>query len=544
MSNNNVFKFQRPENEAVLNYEPGSKEKEELKKKLAEMRDEEIEIPLIIGGKEVKTDNMGEIKIPHDHENILGYYHKAGAEEVKMAVKAAMEAKKEWEAMPWQRRAAIFNKAASLLSGSWRAVLNASTMLCQSKNVFQAEIDAVCELIDFLRFNIHFMTEIYEEQPSSTPGVINKMDYRPLEGFVFAVPPFNFTSIAGNLPTAPAIMGNTVVWKPASTAVYSNFQFMKLLIEAGLPAGVINFIPGSGSDVGPVVTDSPDLAGIHFTGSVNVLNAMFKKVGENIDKYKTYPRIVGETGGKDFVFAHKSADVDVLATALIRGAFEYQGQKCSAASRTYIPDNIWEDVKAKLIKQAEELKIGGVEDFTNFVNAVIDQSAFDKISSYIDYAQEAEEAEIITGGDYDDAVGYFIEPTIIVTTDPHFKTIEEEIFGPVLTVYVYPEAKFEETLELCNATSPYGLTGSIFATDNKAVVTAQNILRHAAGNFYINDKPTGAVVGQQPFGGSRKSGTNDKAGSKWNLMRWISPRAIKENLNPPVDYSYPFMEGE
>ncbi len=541
---NNVFKFKRPVNEPIMSYRPGSKEKDELKKRLAELRSEEIEIPLIIGGKEVKTGDLVEMRMPHDHQHILGHYHKAGKKEVAMAIEAAMEAKNIWENMSWQRRAAIFQKAATLLAGPWRATINAATMLCQSKNAFQAEIDAACELIDFLNFNTHFMTEIYQEQPDSSPGIINKMDYRPLEGFIFAVPPFNFTSIGGNLPTAPAIMGNTVVWKPASTAVYSNYQFMKLLIEAGLPAGVINFIPGSGASVGPVILSSPDLAGIHFTGSVNVLDSMFKTVGENIGKYKTYPRIVGETGGKDFVFAHKSANIDVLVTALIRGAFEYQGQKCSAASRTYIPDNIWQEVKAKLIKQAEQLKIGGVENFTNFVNAVIDKSAFDKISSYIDYAREADDAEIITGGDYDDAVGYFIEPTIIVTTDPHFKTIQEEIFGPVLTVYVYPEDNFEETLTLCDETSPYGLTGSIFATDNQAVLKAQKVLTHAAGNFYINDKPTGAVVGQQPFGGSRKSGTNDKAGSKWNLMRWISPRAIKENLNPPVDYSYPFMDSE
>lgn len=539
---NNIFTLKRPENEPVLSYKPGSKERKELKEKMAELKEEVVEIPLIIGGKEVKTGDLGEIRIPHDHKHLLAKYHKAGEKEVKMAIEAAREAKYEWENTPWERRAAIFQKAAALLAGPHRALLNAATMLGQSKNVFQAEIDSACELVDFLRFNTYFMTEIYQDQPESTPEIIDQMEYRPLEGFVFAVPPFNFTSIGGNLPTAPAIMGNTVLWKPASTSVYSNYFFMKILMEAGLPGGVINFIPGSGSKVGPIVLESPDLAGIHFTGSVSVLNSMFKTVGANIDKYKTYPRIVGETGGKDFVFAHESFDIDELLTALVRGAFEYQGQKCSAASRAYIPSNRWEEVKERLIATTEELKMGEVEDFTNFMNAVIDENAFDSIVDYIEYARESDEAEILTGGNYDKSEGYFIEPTIVLTTNPKFKLMEEEIFGPVLTIYVYDEDKYEETLHLCNETSPYGLTGSIFAHDNNAVMLAQNILTHAAGNFYINDKPTGAVVGKQPFGGSRGSGTNDKAGSKWNLMRWVSPRAIKENLVPPKNYKYPFME--
>ena len=542
MSDNRIYDLKRPENEEVLDYEPGSKERKELKKELERLNNQVIEIPLIIGGKEIKTDNIGEIRAPHDHQKVLARYHKAGKDEIDKAIESALAAKEEWENTPWEKRVAIFQKAAELMSGPYRAKMNASTMLGQSKNVFQAEIDSACELIDFLRFNSYYLTEIYKEQPASTNSLINKMEYRPLEGFIFAVPPFNFTSIGGNLPTAPAITGNTVLWKPASTAVYSNYIFMEILREAGLPEGVINFIPGSGSKVGPRVISSPDLAGIHFTGSVSVLNNMYKTIGENIDKYKTYPRIVGETGGKDFIFAHKSADVDELVTALVRGAFEYQGQKCSAASRTYIPDNLWNEVKEKLVKQTESLEIGEPTDFTNFINAVIDDSAFADITSYIDYAREADNAEIIAGGDYDDSKGYFIDPTVVVTTDPKFKLMEEEIFGPVLTVYVYPEDKYEETLQLCDETSPFALTGSIFAHDLKAEKKAQEALTHAAGNFYINDKPTGAIVGQQPFGGARASGTNDKAGSKWNLMRWISPRAMSNNVNPPQDYKYPFME--
>ncbi len=542
MAKNQVFTLKRPENEPVLDYAPGSKEREELKQELEELENKEIEIPLIIDGKEITTGEMGEIRTPHNHQQILGRYHKAGKEEVKMAIETALEAKEEWENTPWQKRVVIYQRAAELLSGPYRAKLNAATMLGQSKNAFQAEIDSACELIDFLRFNSYYLSEIYQDQPASQESIINEMEYRPLEGFIFAVPPFNFTSIGGNLPTAPALTGNTVVWKPASTAVYSNYFFMKLLQEAGMPDGVINFIPGSGSKIGPMVLESPDLAGIHFTGSAEVLQSMWKTVGENVKKYRSYPRIVGETGGKDFVFAHKTADVDELVTALVRGAFEYQGQKCSAASRTYIPECLWDEVREKLVPQTEKLKMGEPTDFSNFINAVIDQTAFDDITDYIEYARDADEAEIICGGDYDDSKGYFIEPTIVVTEDPKFKLMKEEIFGPVLTVYIYSEDEYEETLHLCDETSPYGLTGSIFAHDIEAEKKAQNILDQAAGNFYINDKPTGAVVGQQPFGGARASGTNDKAGSKWNLMRWISPRAIKTNLTPPKDYRYPFME--
>ena len=544
MSANDIFSLKRPENEPILSYEPGSEEKIELKTKLKELENNPIEIPLIINGQEVKTGNIKEIRAPHNHDIVLGKYHMAGKEEIEQAVEASLKAKEKWGNTSWEKRASIFLKAASLLAGPNRAELNAATMLCQSKNVFQAEIDSACELIDFLRFNSYFMTEIYQNQPSSTDNILNRMEYRPLEGFVFAVPPFNFTSIGGNLPTAPALMGNTVVWKPASTAVYSNYFFMKILMRAGLPDGVINFIPGKGSEVGPEITKRKELAGIHFTGSVNTLNHMYKEVGENIDRYDTYPRIVGETGGKDFIFAHHSADRDELITALIRGAFEYQGQKCSAASRSYIPTELWDEIKDDLIKMTENLKMGTVDDFTNFINAVIDESAFVKISDYIDYAKEAKDAEVIAGGEYDKSKGYFIKPTIILTTDPQFKTMKEEIFGPVLTIYIYNKDEFKETLKLCDDTSPYGLTGSIFSKDREAVEIAEKGLKQAAGNFYINDKPTGAVVGQQPFGGARKSGTNDKAGSKWNLMRWVSPRSIKENLNPPKDYSYPFMKEE
>jgi len=544
LSANDIFSLKRPNNEPILSYEPGSQEKIELKTKLKELKNNPVEIPLIINGNEVKTGNTKEIRAPHNHDIVLGKYHMAGEKEVNEAIKASLAAKKEWENTSWEKRAAIFLKAASLLAGPKRAEINAATMLCQSKNVFQAEIDSACELIDFLRFNSYFMTEIYQNQPSSTEDILNRMEYRPLEGFIFAVPPFNFTSIGGNLPTAPALMGNTVLWKPASTAVYSNYFFMKLLMRAGLPAGVINFIPGKGSEVGPLVTKRKELAGIHFTGSVNTLNQMYKEVGTNVEKYNTYPRIVGETGGKDFIFAHHSADKDELITALVRGAFEYQGQKCSAASRSYIPNNLWPEIKDDLIKQTENLKMGPVDDFTNFINAVIDAPAFEKISGYIEYAKKAEDAEVIAGGEYDKSKGYYINPTIILTDNPKFKTMEEEIFGPVLTIYVYNKDEFEKTLQLCDQTSPYGLTGSIFAKDRKAVKIAEKFLKQAAGNFYINDKPTGAVVGQQPFGGARKSGTNDKAGSKWNLMRWVSPRSVKENLNPPTDFSYPFMKEE
>jgi 1-pyrroline-5-carboxylate dehydrogenase len=540
--NHGKFTLPDPSNEPVLAYRPGSPEKKELKAKLKELSSETIEIPLIIGGKEVHTGEVGQAVMPHDHQHILANYHKAGEKEIEMAIEASRDAWQTWSNMPWFERAAIFKRMAELLSGPWRATLNGATMLNQSKNVFQAEIDSACELIDFWNFNTKYMEEIYERQPYSPKGMWNRLEQRALEGFIFAVTPFNFTSIAGNLPTAPAIMGNTVLWKPASSAVFSAYYLMKLFKEAGLPNGVINFIPGSGSQIGPKVLSHPQLAGIHFTGSTGTFQHMWKSVGQNIKKYHSYPRIVGETGGKDFVFVHKSARADEVATALIRAAYEYQGQKCSAASRTYIPESLWPAIKSILLEEIDTIKMGDVTNFTNFMNAVIDQAAFNDIMSYIEYAKEADDAEILIGGEGDDSKGYFIEPTIILTTDPHFKTMEEEIFGPVLTVFVYKDENFEETLELCNNTSPYALTGSIFSRDRMALSKATGLLEHAAGNFYQNDKPTAAVVGQQPFGGGRASGTNDKAGSKLNLLRWVSPRTIKENFNPPTDYRYPFME--
>jgi 1-pyrroline-5-carboxylate dehydrogenase len=531
-----------PYNEPILSYKIGSREKKLIKEKIAEMKSNKIEIPLIIGGKEVKTGNMGKCIIPHEHSHLLGTYHKVGPKEVQMAIDAALEARKSWASMPWEERVAIFRRVAELLATKYRFILNAATMLNQSKTVFQAEIDSACELIDFFRFNTYFAMKIYERQPNSSPGIWNVLEHRPLEGFIFAVTPFNFTSIAGNLPTAPVIMGNVSLWKPASSAVYSAYYLMLLFKEAGVPDGVINFIPGSGASVGTPVLQSPDLAGIHFTGSTPTFHTMWKTVGNNIDKYKTYPRIVGETGGKDFIFVHSSADVDVVKVAIVRGAFEYQGQKCSAASRAYIPESIWTKLKDKLLITIKELKMGTVEDFTNFTNAIIDKNAFDSIVSYIEYAKKSSDAEIVIGGNYDDSVGYYIEPTVILTTDPKFKTMEEEIFGPVITIYIYKDNDYEKTLHICDETSPYALTGSIFANDRKYIVKAKEILTNAAGNFYVNDKPTGAVVGQQPFGGARASGTNDKAGDMINLLRWISPRTIKETFNPPIDYKYPFME--
>ncbi|MGA1861604.1 L-glutamate gamma-semialdehyde dehydrogenase [Deferribacter thermophilus] len=543
--NNSIVKIPYPENEPVYSYAPGTKERELLKNAINELRNQKIEIPLIIGGKEVRTGKLGKVVCPHDHNHVLAEYHMAGENEVKMAIEAALEAWKEWQKYRWEERAAIFLKAAELLAGKYRYILNAATMLSVSKNVFQAEIDSACELIDFWRFNTYFMQQIYTDQPPYSPKPTwNYVQHRPLEGFIFAVTPFNFTSIGGNLPTAPAIMGNVVVWKPASTAVYAPYFIMKLLKEAGLPDGVINFIPGSGSTVGNVVLRDPNLAGIHFTGSTEVFQNMWKIVGENIKNYKYYPRIVGETGGKDFVFAHNSANIKKLVTALVRGAYEYQGQKCSAASRAYIPKSIWKDVKEMMIEEIKSIKIGGPEDFSNFFNAVIDESAFESIKSYIDYAKNSNEAEILVGGGCDKSVGYFIEPTLVETTNPKFKLMEEEIFGPVLTVYVYDDDKYEETLELCNNTSPYGLTGAIFGEDRKAISIALEKLEYAAGNFYVNDKPTGAVVGQQPFGGSRASGTNDKAGSYLNLIRWVTPRTVKENFDAPENYRYPFMAEE
>lgn len=545
--NNAAINIPFPQNEPVLSYAPGTPERQKLKLALDDLKSKQIEVPLIIGGKEVRTGKLAKIACPHDHSIELGQYHKAGAREVQMAIDAAMAAKPAWNKLRWEERAAIFLKAADLLAGPYRFLINAATMLNISKNPFQAEIDSACELIDFLRFNVYFAQEIYADQPLHSPSPIwNYVQHRPLEGFVFAIAPFNFTAISGNLPTSPAIMGNTVVWKPASSAVYAPYYFMKLLQEAGLPDGVINFVPGSGSDVGNVCIDSPDFNGIHFTGSTAVFQSMWKQIGNNIaaDKYKTYPRIVGETGGKDFIFAHASASVPALATAIVRGAFEYQGQKCSAASRAYIPASLWEPVLAELKAQTSRIKMGDVCDFGNFFNAVIDKSAFSTITQYIDYAAAAEDAEIVIGGGYDDSKGFFIEPTVITTTNPHFRTMEEEIFGPVMTMYCYQDEDYEAALELCDQTSPYSLTGAIFARDRFAVSLAMAKLENASGNFYINDKPTGAVVGQQPFGGGRASGTNDKAGSKQNLMRWASVRAIKENFVPPTSFEYPFMDAE
>ncbi len=543
---NSVFHINLPKNEPIKSYAPGSPEKTALKKRIKELKSKVLEIPLIIGGKEIKTGNMEDCIIPHEHKTVIGRYHKAGKKEVEMAINAALKARESWAAMDWNERAAIFLKAGDLLASPyWRNTLNAATMLAQSKNAFQAEIDSACELIDFFRFNAYYAQQIYNEQPPHSPeGQWNKLEYRPLEGFIFSVSPFNFTSIAGNLPTSPALMGNVVIMKPASSAVYTGYWLMKLFEAAGFPPGVINFVPGSGSQVGNPVMNSPHFAGIHFTGSTPVFQSMWRIVGENISKYKSYPRIVGETGGKDFIFVHKSADVKEVGTAMIRGAFEYQGQKCSAASRAYVPSSMWKRLEKFLLSEIKTLKMGTPENFTNFINAVIDKNAFDSITSYINYAKKSKDAKIITGGNYDDSVGYFIEPTIILTTNPKFKTMEEEIFGPVLTIYVYPTAKYKETLHLCNETSVYALTGAVFAKDRDAIILADKILVNAAGNFYINDKPTGAVVGQQPFGGARASGTNDKAGSYLNLIRWTSPRTIKENFIPPNDYRYPFLGEE
>ncbi len=538
---NAFFKVPVPSNEPVKNYAPGSPEKAELKKKLAELKSKQIEIPIVIGGKEIKTGKTAEITAPHDHSLVLGKYHKAGAEEVTLAIDAALKARQEWADMPWEQRVSIFLKAAELLAGPWRSTINAATMLGQSKTVYQAEIDAACELIDFWRFNAYYMSQLMADQPESSAGMWNRMEYRPLEGFVFAITPFNFTSIAGNLPTAPAMVGNVALWKPASSAVYSAYFLMKLLEEAGLPKGVINFVPGSGGQVGNPVLASPDLAGIHFTGSTEVFQNMWKTIGNNIHKAKYYPRIVGETGGKDFIFAHKTADVDGLVVAALRGAFEYQGQKCSAASRMYIPKSIWADFKKKYTSEVSKIKMGDPEDFTNFMCAVIDKGAFESIKSYVDFARASSEAEIITGGGCDDSKGYFIEPTTIVTTNPKFKSMEEEIFGPVLTIYVYEDNKFDEALELCDSTSMYALTGAIWSQDRQILIKMADKLRNAAGNFYVNDKPTAAVVGQQPFGGGRASGTNDKAGSAMNILRWMTARTIKETFVPPHDWRYPFL---
>ncbi|SVA03225.1 uncharacterized protein METZ01_LOCUS56079 [marine metagenome] len=530
-------------NEPIKSYVAGSSERVRLQAKYDEMASQTIEIPVIIGGQEIKTGNTGTCIMPHNHEHVLATYHKAGDAEANLAIDSAMESWKTWSKTSLEERTLIFRKAAELLTDPWRDTINAATMLNQSKNAFQAEIDSACELIDFFNFNAQYAEEIYASQPLISPdGMHNHLEYRPLEGFVFAITPFNFTSIAGNLPSAPALMGNVALWKPASSAVLPCYYLMKMLEEAGLPDGVINFIPGSGSQVGNPVLANENLAGVHFTGSTETFQHIWKTIGKNIEQYKTYPRIVGETGGKDFCLAHESVDIDELATAMIRGAFEFQGQKCSAMSRAYVPNTIWEDMKGKYLSELETVKVGSPREFTNFMNAVIDKSAFDSIIKYIEYAKNSDDAEIISGGMYDDSKGYFIQPTTIITTDPHFKTMEEEIFGPVLTVYLYDPEDWDSTIDLVDTTSPYALTGCIMGKDRVVLTEATDRLTHSAGNFYINDKPTGAVVGQQPFGGSRASGTNDKAGSDLNLLRWVSVRTIKETFDTPKDYRYPFLE--
>ena len=533
----------RAVNEPILSFASGSPERASLQAKYDEMATQTIEIPLIIDGKEIKTGDTGNCVMPHNHQHVLATYHKAGETEVIQAIDASMKSWKTWSKTSLEERTKIFRKAAELLQGPWRDTINAATMLNQSKNAFQAEVDAACELIDFFNFNAQYAEEITANQPLISPeGMHNHLEYRPLEGFVFAITPFNFTSIAGNLPSAPALMGNVALWKPASSAVLPCYYIMKMLEEAGLPAGVINFIPGSGGKVGNPVLSNSNLAGVHFTGSTATFHHIWKTIGNNIDKYKTYPRIVGETGGKDFCLAHESVGLDELSTAMIRGAFEFQGQKCSAMSRAYIPTTIWDDLKNKYLSELATVKVGSPRDFTNFMNAVIDKPAFDSIVSYIDYAKESDDAEIISGGTYDDSKGYFIQPTTILTTDPHFKTMEEEIFGPVLTIYLYDPTDWDSIIDLVDSTSPYALTGCIMGNDKEALDEAKDRLTHSAGNFYINDKPTGAVVGQQPFGGSRASGTNDKAGSELNLLRWLSLRTVKETFDTPKDYRYPFLQ--
>jgi 1-pyrroline-5-carboxylate dehydrogenase len=537
-----IFSVPDPRNEPILAYAPGSPERRALRAQMEKMSKEVIEIAPRIGGRAVQTGVTAEAVMPHNHRHVLAVWHKAGPKEIAQAIGAALEAHRTWSRIPWEHRAAVFLKAADLLAGPYRMVLNAATMLGQSKTAHQAEIDSACELIDFWRFNVAYAEEIYRQQPRSSPGCWNYVDYRPLEGFVFAATPFNFTSIAGNLPTAPAIMGNTVLWKPAPSAMYAAHFIMEVLETAGLPPGVVNMLPGMGADVGDPVLASPDLAGVHFTGSTATFQGIWETVGRNIRRYRAYPRIVGETGGKDFVFAHPSAEVPALATALVRGAFEFQGQKCSAASRAFIPASLWPALEKALREQIAEIRVGDVADFGNFMGAVIDRAAFAKIRGYIDFARSSPDAEILVGGACDDAKGYFIEPTLVLAKRPDVRLMREEIFGPVLTVYVYEDQEMDETLKICDQGSPYGLTGAVLARDRGAIATIAEALRHAAGNFYINDKPTGAVVGQQPFGGGRASGTNDKAGSALNLLRWVSPRTIKETFVPPTDFRYPFMQ--
>jgi 1-pyrroline-5-carboxylate dehydrogenase len=539
--NNAIYNFREPVNEQALKYLPGSEERISLEKELERQSSTIADIPLIIGGKEIRTGNTGKVVMPHNHSHVLATYQMATEKEVTLAIKAALNAKECWMTLSWMERASIMIRAAELISKKYRFILNAATMLGQGKNAYQAEIDSACEVIDYLRFNAHFASMIYREQPVSDNQTINRLEYRPLEGFIYTITPFNFTAIASNLNTSVAMMGNTTVWKPATTSLLSNYYLMKILNEAGLPDGVINFVPGSGSLISNVVLKNSALAGIHFTGSNATFNSIWKQVSDNLPAYRSYPKLVGETGGKDFIFAHNSANPVELATAIVRGAFEYQGQKCSAASRAYIPKSIWEETGSILKKMISEIKVGDITDFGNFVNAVIDEASFDKIMGYCEKARSSSTAEILIGGTGNKSKGYFINPTVIVTKDPHFLTMKEEIFGPVMTIFVYDDDKFEETLRLCDETSPYGLTGAIFSNDKYAMVQACRILRYAAGNFYINDKPTGAMVGQQPFGGARGSGTNDKAGSYLNLIRWVSPRTIKETLIPASDFRYPYM---
>ena len=538
------FQVPMPENEPVCEYAPGTPERDRLKAKLAELSSTEIEIPLIIGGEEVRTGKTRKAVMPHDHGHVLATWHAGGKAEAERAIAAARAAWKGWSEWPWEERASVLLRAAELLAGPYRDTVNAATMLGQSKTVHQAEIDAACELVDFFRFNVFFAEQLYNDQPISTTGRWNRMEYRPLEGFVYAITPFNFTSIAGNLPTAPALMGNVALWKPSRTSIYSAYYLMRMFEEAGFPPGVLNFVPGDPVGITDAVLSSPDFAGIHYTGSTPVFQGFYRTIGERIATYKTYPRIVGETGGKDFIVAHASADPDALTTAIVRGAFEYQGQKCSAASRLYVPRGLWKSMKRDLLDQIAGLGMGDVADFRNFMGAVIDEKAFNDLTGYIERARKSEDAAILVGGEADKSRGYYIRPTLIEAKRPDYVTMCEELFGPVLTVYVYPDNKWEETLRVVDGTSPYGLTGAVFATDRAAVMQATNALRHAAGNFYINDKPTGAVVGQQPFGGARASGTNDKAGSMLNLVRWISARSIKECLLPPTDYRYPYMDAE
>ncbi len=539
-----IFTTPKPENEPIRSYAPGTPERESLKKKLDELASQQIDIPLIIDGKEVRTGDTGNYIEPHDHGHVLATWHKGGAKEIEAAIESSQRAWRDWSQWPWEDRVAVFLKAADLLAGPWRDTVNAATMLGQSKTCHQAEIDAAAELIDFWRLNVHFAEKIYTEQPMSAAGIWDRMDHRPLEGFVYAITPFNFTSIGGNLPTAPAIMGGVSLWKPSRTAIYSNYFLMKMLQEAGLPDGVINFVIGDSAALTNAIIPSPHFAGIHYTGSTEVFLMLWQRIAENLRGYRNYPRIVGETGGKDFVLAHSSADVTALAVALVRGAFEYQGQKCSAASRAYIPESIWPEVKQQLLEMVASIKMGDPRDFRNFMCAVIDKNAFRSISGYIDEAKSSADMEIIAGGKYDDSVGYFIEPTLVLSADPKTRLMCEEIFGPVLTIHVYPDSRWKETLELCDSGSDYALTGAVFARDRHAIAEADKVLRYTAGNYYINDKPTGAVVGQQPFGGGRASGTNDKAGSVLNLIRWVSPRSIKENFLPPRVYTYPYMDGK